>query len=77
MVAFKGPNVILGLHKCDYSLTVNRKLGAAARSKQGAGLDKTRLSARFGLWALCLPPVFWEKKRHRDRHRETKGEHPM
>ena len=31
MVAFKGPNVILGLCKCNYSLTVKRELGAAAR----------------------------------------------
>ena len=30
MVAFKGPNVILGLYKCNYSLTVKGALGAAA-----------------------------------------------
>ena len=30
-VAFKGPNVILGLHKCNYSLTRGKELGAAAR----------------------------------------------
>ena len=29
-VAFKGPNVILGLCKCNYSLTVKQELGAAA-----------------------------------------------
>ena len=29
-IAFKGPNVILGLCKCNYSLTVKRELGAAA-----------------------------------------------
>ena len=29
-VAFKGMNVILGLYKCNYSLTVKRELGAAA-----------------------------------------------
>ena len=29
--AFKGPNVILGLYKCNYSLTVKRELGAASR----------------------------------------------
>ena len=29
MVAFKGPNVILGLYKCNYSVTVKRELGAA------------------------------------------------
>ena len=27
MVAFKGPNVILGLHKCNYSLTRGKELG--------------------------------------------------
>ena len=30
-VAFKGPNVILGLYKCNYSLPVNRELGTATR----------------------------------------------
>ena len=30
VVAFKGLNVILGLYKCNYSLTVKRELGAAA-----------------------------------------------
>ena len=30
-VAFKGLNVILGLYKCNYSLTVKRELGAVAR----------------------------------------------
>ena len=29
-VAFKGPNVILGLYKCNYSLTRGKELGAAA-----------------------------------------------
>ena len=29
MVAFKGPNVILGLCKCNYSLTRGKKLGTA------------------------------------------------
>ena len=29
--AFKGPNVISGLHKCNYSLTRGKELGAAAR----------------------------------------------
>ena len=29
-VAFKRLNVILGLYKCNYSLTVKRELGAAA-----------------------------------------------
>ena len=31
VVAFKGPNVILGLYKYNYSLTVKRELSAAAR----------------------------------------------
>ena len=30
-VAFKGPNVMLGLCKCNYSLPVKRELGAATR----------------------------------------------
>ena len=30
VVAFKGPNVLLGLYKCNYSLTVKQELGAAA-----------------------------------------------
>ena len=29
-VAFKGPNVILGLYKCNYSLSRGKELGAAA-----------------------------------------------
>ena len=29
-VTFKGPNVILGLYKCNYSLTRGKELGAAA-----------------------------------------------
>ena len=28
-IAFKGPNVILGLYTCNYSLTVKQELGAA------------------------------------------------
>ena len=39
-VAFRGPSVILGLYKRNYSLTVKRELGSAAWQKQGAGLDK-------------------------------------
>ena len=34
-VAFKGPNVILGLYKCKYSLTVKRELGTGVAWKQG------------------------------------------
>ena len=30
-VAFKGPNVILGLYKCNDSVTVKRELGGATR----------------------------------------------
>ena len=30
-VVFKGPNVILGLYKCNYSLTVKQELGTAAK----------------------------------------------
>ena len=30
-VVLKGPNVILGLYKCNYSLTVKRELSAATR----------------------------------------------
>ena len=30
-VAFKGPNIISGPYKCNYSLTRGKKLGAAAR----------------------------------------------
>ena len=30
VVAFKGLNVILGLYKCNYSLTRSKELGAAA-----------------------------------------------
>ena len=30
MVAFKGLNVMLGLYKCNYSLTVKCELGATA-----------------------------------------------
>ena len=39
MVAFKRPNVILGLYKCNYSFTRGKELGAAAGQKQGGGLD--------------------------------------
>ena len=48
-VAFKGPNVILGLYKHNYSLSVKRELSM--------GMDRTRWRARFSPWALCLPPV--------------------
>ena len=30
MAAFKGPNVILGLYKCNYSSTRGKELGTAA-----------------------------------------------
>ena len=45
VVAFKGPNVVLGLYKCNYSLTRGKELGTATRQKQGARLDKTRWRA--------------------------------
>ena len=32
-VAFKGPNVMSGLYKCNYSLTVKRELGVTAGNK--------------------------------------------
>ena len=57
MVAFKGPNIILGLYKCNYYLTRGKDIGSAA-GKQGAGPDKTRWRAGFSPRALCLPPVF-------------------
>ena len=58
VVAFKGLNIILGLYKCiNYSLTRGKELGTAAGWKQGAGQDKTRWRAGFGLLALYLPPV--------------------
>ena len=31
VAAFKGPNVILGLYKCNYSLTRGKEFGATAR----------------------------------------------
>ena len=39
LVAFKGPDVILGLYKCNYSLTVKLELGAALGQKQGSRPD--------------------------------------
>ena len=59
-VAFKRPNVMLGMHKCNYSLTVQRELIAATGLKQGAGRD-IRWRVKFGLWALHLPPVIYMK----------------
>ena len=49
-VAFKGPNVILGLYKCNYSLTGKQELGAVARQKQGGGLDLARGPCVCHLW---------------------------
>ena len=54
-VAFKGPNVILGLYKCNYSLTVKQELSCRwvetrCPLKQGGGPDSAPR-------ALCLPPV--------------------
>ena len=58
-VAFKGPNVILGLIKCNCSFTRGKELSTAAGQKQGARLEKTRRRAGFGPQALCLPPVVY------------------
>ena len=48
-VAFKGPNVILGLYKCNYSLTRGKELGlplgrnkVLGHIKQGGGPDLAR-----------------------------------
>ena len=54
-VAFKGPNVILGLYKCNYSLTVKQELRCRwvetrCWLKLGGGPDSAPR-------ALCLPPV--------------------
>ena len=56
-VAFKGLNIILGLHKCNYFLTRGKEFSAAAGQKQGAGLGKTRWRVGFSPWALCFPSV--------------------
>ena len=64
-VAFKGLNVILGLYKWNYSLTVKRELSTAAGQKQGARPDRIRQRAGFGLRALCLPPVVQRKRGRR------------
>ena len=56
VVAFKGPNVIWGLYKCNYSLTRGKELSAAARWRQGAGRIKQRggLDSAAGLvFATC------------------------
>ena len=37
--AFKGPNVILGLYRCNCSLKRGKELGAAAGQRQGGGRD--------------------------------------
>ena len=59
VVAFKGLNVILGLCKCNYSLTVKPELGTATGQKQGSGPYKIRWQAGFGPQALCLPLVIY------------------
>ena len=40
IVTFKGPNVILGLYECNYSLPGGKELSTATRQKQGAGQIK-------------------------------------
>ena len=57
VVAFKEPNVVLGLYKCNYSLARDKELSTAAGSKQGARRDRTRWRAGFSPRAWCLPPV--------------------
>ena len=52
----------LVLYKCSCSLTVKPALGAATGQKQGAGPDKTRWRAGFGLRAVCLPPVLYTNR---------------
>ena len=54
-VAFKWPNVVLGLYKYNYSLTRGKELGA--------GPNKTRWRARLSPWALSLPPVDYVEER--------------
>ena len=70
MVALKGPNIILGLYKCNYFLTRGKELCTAAGQKQGAGPDKTRWRAGFGPQALCLPPVFQQMQAFGGKRRE-------
>ena len=41
-IAFKGPSVILGLYKCNCSLTRGKELPAASGQKQGGGPDSAR-----------------------------------
>ena len=52
---FKGPNIILGLYKCNYFLTVKQELGTAAEQKQGAEPDKTN---KVEGWILLSGLVF-------------------
>ena len=57
VAAIKGPNVILGLYKCNYSLTSESSvllLGrnkALGRMKQGGGLDS---ACGPCFWCLCI-----------------------
>ena len=52
-VAFKGPNVTLGLYECNYSLTAEWELSAAAGWEKGARPDKTRWRAGSCVCHLC------------------------
>ena len=54
-VAFQGPNVILGLYQCNYSLCRGKELGAATGQKQGAGPDS---ASRPCVCHLCFSGFF-------------------
>ena len=49
--AFTGPNVIVGLYKCNYSMTRGTELSAAAGWKQGGGPIRP-VGLVFAAWAL-------------------------
>ena len=49
-VAFKGPNVILGLYKCNYSLPRGKDLKVPGQIKQGGGPDWALRPCVCHLW---------------------------
>ena len=58
VVAFKGPCVILGLYKCNYSfLSQGQGVWRCGRVETRCGPNKTRWKDGFGPQALCLLPV--------------------
>ena len=69
-VAFKGPNVSLGLYKHNYSLIRGKELGTAAgrnkvlgQIKQGGGLDSAHRPCVCHLWpreVLLLQESTWD-----------------